>query len=444
MKILRVLLLLVSTVILMNWSSCSVKRHQISGHEFRTASELAQWLFDTAGVHSGLLVVEADPGSTSQDPIIDYHSQSLFTPASNTKLLTLFASLKFLPDRLTGMRYTVHDGTTYFKGTGDPGFLDPRFPSEEALAFLNQQQKLVFISDWDSDRRWGSGWSWDDYPYYYSGQLSPLPIYGNMVRAWCEEGQWNLFPGTFIHNRVNRSDYYRVKRHEQVNIFQLNAARCVEDTLRIPFVWNHRVATGLLADTLHQMVDWAAALPDDIDPQWNSVPGSARDTLLRAMMYDSDNLIAEQMMMSISAHLWDTIDMSRAIDTVVKSEFGEWENQIRWVDGSGLSIYNKFSPRFLVHLLQRLHASMPLDELLTFFPAGGLRGTIQSWYGNGNQPYVFAKTGTLSAVHCLSGFLKADSGKTYIFSFMHNNYLGSSSIYKEKMQILLEFLKTNY
>src|SRR5690606_28283183 len=187
MKILRVLLLLVNTVILMNWSSCSVKRHQISGHEFRTASELAQWLFDTAGVHSGLLVVEADPGSTSQDPIIDYHSQSLFTPASNTKLLTLFASLKFLPDRLTGMRYTVHDGTTYFKGTGDPGFLDPRFPSEEALAFLNQQQKLVFISDWDSDRRWGSGWSWDDYPYYYSGQLSPLPIYGNMVRAWCEE-----------------------------------------------------------------------------------------------------------------------------------------------------------------------------------------------------------------------------------------------------------------
>ena len=77
-------------------------------------------------------------------------------------------------------------------------------------------------------------------------------------------------------------------------------------------------------------------------------------------------------------------------------------------------------------------------------PAGGERGTIKSWYGGKEEPYVFAKTGTLSNKHCLSGYLKTKSGDVLIFSFMNNNYVGSSTPVKEEMQKVLEWIWENY
>ncbi len=436
--------ILLFPVILLVISSCSSRRNVPKDRTPQTAMEWVHHLFDTSGVHSGLLVIEADSDPHTTTTIVDFHSHSLFTPASNTKILTLYSSLKYLDANLTGLKYLIREDTTWIKGTGDPGFLDPRFKSDSMLSFLKNQKKLVFVSDWSPDDRWGNGWSWDDYPYYYSGQISPMPVYGNMVRAWCHEGKWNILPATFIQNQVSDTDYFRVKREETSNIFQLNSARCTEDTLRIPFVWNPEVVTTLLGDTIGQKVGWTRSLQVGPGEKWQPLPGSERDTLLRSMMYVSDNMIAEQMLMNISSDWWDTISTSRLIDSLMVTDFSSWKDKINWVDGSGLSIYNKFSPRFLVDLLQRLYHSMPFDRLVHFFPAGGIRGTISSWYGDGDQPYVFAKTGTLSGVHCLSGFLKADSGKVFIFSFMHNNYLGSSNQYKERMQTLLEFIKENY
>ena len=58
-----------------------------------------------------------------------------------------------------------------------------------------------------------------------------------------------------------------------------------------------------------------------------------------------------------------------------------------------------------------------------------------------DPPYVFAKTGTLRHKHCLSGYLRTHSGRVLIFSFMHNNYTGSSARIKEEMQRVLEMVQ---
>lgn len=443
------LLFFLTGFILLNYllSSCASKQ-KLSGMQTpQNAQDLAHHLFDIPDVHSGLYMVEAGKDLAKQKPVIDFHSTSLFTPASNTKILTLYASLKFLPAQITGLQWLKggeDNNITYIKGTGDPGFLDPRFDSKEVVDFLNRKANLFLISDWSSEWRWGPGWSWDDYPYYYAAQRSPFPVYGNVVRASCQNGTWSISPGGFILNRFADSTAQAVTRNETGNIFQVNQYGCTEDTLNIPFVWSPEVAVRLLADTLHKTIGWSKSLPPEISPEWMPVPGSGRDTLLRAMMYESDNLIAEQMLWNVSSALWDTISTGRVIDSLMKTDFHEWRGKVRWVDGSGLSVYNKLSPRFLVEVLHRLYGSMPAGQLLRYFAAGGERGTIASWYDNDGPAYVYAKTGTLSGVHCLSGFLLANSGRTYLFSFMHNNFLGSGNQYKVRMEQLLEWIKEKY
>lgn len=425
--------------------SCAGKRKAAAPDQPRNADEWVHFLFDTAGVHSGLYMIEAGKDLKKQKPVIDYHSHSLFTPASNTKILTLYASLKFLPEKINSFYWRTSNDTTYLRGTGDPTFLDPRFDSEPALNFLKEQKHLVYLSEWSEDERWGPGWSWDDYPYYYSPQRSPFPIYGNVLRASCRDGEWSFSPRSFILNDVHRPKGMAVKRNESSNIFQVNRDRCDEDdfTLRLPFIWNPDVFTELLGDTIGKPVEWKA-VGDREQHEWTSFAGSDRDSLLRVLMYPSDNLIAEQLAWNISSSLWDTMDTRRMIDSLMDTDFEDWKGKIRWADASGLSVYNAFSPRFISELLHRLYYSMPEEDLLRFFPAGGVRGTISSWYGAEDGPYVFAKTGTLSGAHTLSGYLLADSGKTYIFSFMHNNYIGSSNEYKRRMEILLRWLKENY
>lgn len=426
-------------------ASCSGKRHLTSLSQPHSTEAWVPFLFDTAGVQSGLFMVEASEGPGDKKPVIDYHSASLFTPASNTKILTLYTALKFLPATLDGLKYLSRKDTTYFKGTGDPGFLDARFDSRPLWQFLSDQKNLVYLSDPDSDRRWAPGWSWEDYPYYYAAQRSPFPMYGNVVRAHCVNGTWNLEPSGFIVNRIQDPSLSAVRRKETANIFQVNTAQCPDHPLRIPFVVHPEVVRQLLADTLDRPVFQADLNDFNQGPdEWKGAPGSDRDTLLRAMMYASDNLIAEQMLWSASSALWDEVDTELMIDSMMNGDFKNWQKKILWVDGSGLSVYNKFSPRFLVEVLHRLYGSMPFDQLKHYFPAGGVRGTIASWYSGDEEPYVYAKTGTLSGVHCLSGYLRADSGKTYIFSFMHNNYLGSSNQYKKKMEVLLRWVKEHH
>jgi D-alanyl-D-alanine carboxypeptidase/D-alanyl-D-alanine-endopeptidase (penicillin-binding protein 4) len=119
-------------------------------------------------------------------------------------------------------------------------------------------------------------------------------------------------------------------------------------------------------------------------------------------------------------------------------------DSVQWVDGSGLSRYNQMSPRSLVRVLEKLAAEHTLEVMQSFFPAGGLQGTIIDLYGDGEEPFIHAKTGTMKGVHCLSGYITTDSGRELIFSFMHNQFFGSNVRYKEEMEEILRYIKVKY
>lgn len=200
----------------------------------------------------------------------------------------------------------------------------------------------------------------------------------------------------------------------------------------------------LFEDTFHLQFDWMKA-PPQYGMAGKVLYSTPLDTVLRRMMHQSDNFIAEQMLLVCAGQKFDILQQDTMIKWMLDSVLTSLPQRPRWVDGSGLSRYNLISPRDLAQLLLKLWKEQPHEFLLSLFPAGGASGTVADWYkGKNGEPYVFAKTGSMSGVHCLSGYVVTKRGKMLVFSFMHNNFVGSNQAWKEEMQRILEMIWGKY
>lgn len=160
-------------------------------------------------------------------------------------------------------------------------------------------------------------------------------------------------------------------------------------------------------------------------------------------MQDSDNFIAEQLLLLCSGIISDTLKPEITIRYSKNNFLQNLTDQPVWVDGSGLSRYNLLTPRSTVQIWKEIYSLMPRDRLFPLLATGGKSGTIRNWY-NGDKPYIFGKTGTLSNNHCLSGYLVTRSGKTLIFSFMNSNFAASVNVIRKNMQSILNLIYENY
>jgi D-alanyl-D-alanine carboxypeptidase/D-alanyl-D-alanine-endopeptidase (penicillin-binding protein 4) len=161
------------------------------------------------------------------------------------------------------------------------------------------------------------------------------------------------------------------------------------------------------------------------------------------MMQQSDNFIAEQLLLACSGVLSDTLKPEIAIQYSKNNLLVDLPDEPIWVDGSGLSRYNLFTPRSIVQLWTKIYDIVPRERLFPLLATGGKYGTIRNWY-KADKPYIFGKTGSLSNVHCLSGYLVTKSGKTLIFSFMSNNFVASTNKLRTNMQDILKMIYERY
>ncbi len=417
--------------------------------------------FDSSEVFSnnftGFALYKPDEDSM----LFELNANKYFTPASNTKLYTFFAALKFLPDSILSLEYTVHDDSLIFWGTGDPTFLHPDFDSSRAFTFLkNSSYDLYYSDNQYQDELLGPGWAWGDYQYYYSTEKTPLPMYGNVSETTVEEihtvqisqkeGEMEIYP-KYLRSEIQKAKVRSGKElpflFRDFNSNTLEYSPKSDTTTYVlsrPFHYTPQLITGLLADTLGRQVQYI----DRVKPQiTHRIYGTPVDTIFTRMLQPSDNFIAEQLLLNVSAELGLPMNSSAVIKRVAETYFTDFEETPEWVDGSGLSRYNLFTPKNMVHLLRLIDDEFAEDSVLfNHLPAGGKVGTIRNWYANreGGAPYVFAKTGTLSNNHCLSGYIVTEKGHKLIFSFMNNHYVTATGVVKTEMEKILWYLYKNY
>src|SRR5687768_6355734 len=147
--------------------------------------------------HIGFVLFDPETEKT----VFEYQSDKYFTPASNTKIFTLFASLKILGDSIPALYYTETNDSLVVWGSGDPSFLYKNVSdSSRVYSFLSTVNKPLYLSTSNFyTTAFGSGWAWDDYNSGYSPERSPFPIYGNIISVEATSKGLKVEPKFFKH-----------------------------------------------------------------------------------------------------------------------------------------------------------------------------------------------------------------------------------------------------
>ncbi len=380
--------------------------------------------------------------------VYEKNSDKYFVPASNTKLFTFYAGLKMVPDSIPALRYVVKGDSLIFWGTGDPSFLQTQLKSTKALEFLRDSKKQLFFAPgrYTGDF-YGYGWSWDDYNDYYQAEINEFPIMDNLIKTTVKQGQLTitpkLFKDCFVVDTVSKSAKFSVNREFLRNVFHYPKAPLVEGYRQeTPYKVSTAITLNLLSDTLHKNVGLVQqVMPADA----KTIYSIKTDSVLKQMMLPSDNFVAEQLLLVYANQFSTALSSKLAIEHIQKTYLSTLPDRPVWRDGSGLSRNNMFTPRSVVALLRLIYEEVDdRERLFSMLPAGGQTGTLRNAYPRTTKPFIFGKTGTLNHVHNQSGFVVTKKGKTYIYSFLNNNFVLSTEVIRKEMGRIMTLIHENY
>ena len=396
----------------------------------------------------------------TQTILYSLNAHKYFIPASNTKLLTTAVALLELgenfriytpvygrgnPPNLT--RVTV-------KGKGDPTI------STESLQNLVRQLKqkgikhieqLVVDNSYFAQQTINPSWEWSDIYNYYATSVSSLIFNDNSVTLtllpqklgqpvkliWSDEiaaRQWQVENKVIT---VAKDTPYNVEINGILGqpILKLHGELAID---RQQDIWDlavvdpakyfleslrHLLLLEGITVTRGLVVNEARIEPSET--KLATIISPILPTILTAINQESNNLYAEALLKIIAKKL-NIDDIERVID-IVLSELGIDSYSYSLIDGSGLSRHNLITPEALVQTLNVMASTSVFESYLNSLAIAGVNGTLKRRFLNSNlRGNILGKTGSLSGVASLSGYLNLPKDETLIFSIVVNNSALSS------------------
>lgn len=169
------------------------------------------------------------------------------------------------------------------------------------------------------------------------------------------------------------------------------------------------------------------------------------EQVYREMLLTSDNFIAEQLLLVYANQLNGKLSGTAMIKALLAKELKALPDYPRWVDGSGMSRMNLFSPADMIMVLKLIDREIHnREKLFSMLPAGGKTGTLKNAYPKNDQPYIFAKTGTFSNNYNQSGYVVTKKGRVLCFSLMNNNFITPLASVKAEMAKMMIFIHDKF
>ena len=151
-------------------------------------------------------------------------------------------------------------------------------------------------------------------------------------------------------------------------------------------------------------------------------PGPLGDDIM-IINKDSQNLHAELLLRRLGSISGSgSIADGQVVIRAMLAEAGVAEHAVSLSDGSGMSSYNRVSPRGMTTLLRWIERQPWGAEWRRTLPVGGTDGTLKRRFANTPLAgHITAKTGTLNATNALAGYFTAASGRELTFAIYAND-----------------------
>ncbi|OQX87800.1 D-alanyl-D-alanine carboxypeptidase/D-alanyl-D-alanine-endopeptidase [candidate division KSB1 bacterium 4484_87] len=405
------------------------------------------------------------------------NADKVFMPASNEKIPTSTAALlNFGPDFRYQTRVVTNGkiagsklaGDLIVIGSGDPTigyrFCERRdsclafaswIDSLKSLGIESITGNIVGIDDVFDDEFIGYGWTVDNLPYSYAAEIGGLIFNENystlsiMADSSSPKIDIALFPDI---NYLNIIPQIKLGEETKINISRVYTTNQVllKGTIEQGKKYSRNIS--IHNPTLY----FLTALKAELEKSGISVSGRVIDAdekpelktdslftplfvhysdslknILKILLKESQNLYAESLVKLLGHHFGEngSFDEGRKVVQNSLRRFGLQEENYQYMDGSGLCRYNYISPAYLVKIFRRMYFH-PYGEIFRqCLPIAGVDGTIgYRMHGTIAQGKIFAKTGTISNVRCLSGYAFTKDGEPLVFSTMFNNFLCSVQV----------------
>lgn len=402
------------------------------------------------------------------------HDEDLaLTPASNQKLLTSTVALSNLGSDFTFDTTVfgtseigedgVLDGDVYIVGSGDPSLTSGRLSdlAEDLVAQtgLKKVTGEVYGDGTIFDEEFtGEDWSEGDMSFYYSAQVSGLNCDLNIVNITvapgdaagdspvidvdgisAEEEQYVEIESTVKTVAEDGKDNAGFERRLGTNTIVLSGSIPL-DSDPVTFKVTIHDPTAFTAHRFALALEKAGVEVSTAPTESGEVPESATElasstsgrlsSLLGLFLKPSDNMYGEALLKTIGRTATPDEPGSASTGARAVAAFLEGEDVdttgVETVDGSGLSPLNKLTAQFISDLLTRNKKEFSEEDWQVYFdalPIGGVDGTIADRFVDSPVTgKVRAKTGSLTGVSSLSGYLEAGDGTEYVFSILMNGF----------------------
>ncbi len=413
------------------------------------------------GAHVGLLAIDTKTGA----PLYQRNADDAFRPASTLKLVVGSAALdKLGPD----FHFTTSAALTNVSGqtatlprlvvtAGADPFLMPAdldgLVAAATKAGIGTQAIVQIVSPFASFPPYPDGWTWDDFAYAYAARVTGFILDENQVHLEVAPGRKSGDPA-----QLKLSDPAVLCRGEAGigNGTTTVASGDSDLSLTTSAIGGGclNVLGTIALGAAPEPLDAALANPDQaakdalvsrltaagITVLETKRPGSAvgaqfwshDSPSLSAFLgprfwIPSDNLVAEVLLRTLALHARAAPGEAApgvAFEQTWLHSIGVDPATTTLADGSGMSQYDRITPRDLVTILQYDWNGPNHDLVLDSLPVGGARGTIEGIAGSDAAGRVFAKTGSMMHVRALAGYLATKRHGAVTFDFTVDDWLG--------------------
>ncbi len=177
-------------------------------------------------------------------------------------------------------------------------------------------------------------------------------------------------------------------------------------------IYEYNPGRSLIPASNMKILTTAAAL-QLLSPQTNISGNKSLREWVTVTNLRSNNFYADTLLKRIGG---------AAVAKRILAELGVNLNGFHFADGSGLSRRNLATPRAIVDTLKAMYYSPQRDVFLASLPTAGISGTLRNRMKQTPvEGIVHAKTGTLTGVRALSGYLEHQDYGMLVFSIIANS-----------------------